>query len=268
LRAVILAAGEGHRLRPHTLDRPKCMVALDGAPLLFHQLVSLRRAGIDDITLVTGYRADCLESLGFPTRHNGAFDRTNMVSSLMCAADRLDGGDDVLITYADIVYEPRVLEPLLRCPAALAVTVDTAWQRLWALRQEDPLDDAETLRLTAEGDILELGKKPRSVDEIEGQYMGIIKVSATFAPKWVEAHAGLDPEARYDGKDLANLYMTSFLQHLIDTGNPLRAVLVEGGWLEVDTSRDLEIYENLAERGELGAYYRAPKPSDLLPPAP
>jgi choline kinase len=244
------------------------MVALAGAPLLFHQLASLRRAGIEDITLVTGYRADRLESLGLPTRHNAAFDRTNMVSSLMCAADRLDGGDDVLIAYADIVYEPRVLEPLLRCPAALAITVDTEWRRLWALRLEDPLDDAETLRLSAEGDVLELGKEPRSLDEIEGQYMGLIKVAAAFAPRWIEAYAGLDPEARYDGKDLANLYMTSFLQHLIDTGHPLRAVLVEGGWLEVDTSRDLEIYAELAERGELGAFYQAPKSSDLVPQAP
>lgn len=266
MRAVILAAGEGRRLRPHTLDRPKCMVELAGAPLLFHQLATLRGAGVEDVTLVTGYRADRLEALGLPTRHNPAFDRTNMVASLMCAADLLDGGDDVLIAYADIVYEPRVLEPLLRCPSALAISIDTGWRRLWALRLEDPLEDAETLRLSPEGDVLELGKKPVSLDEIEGQYMGLIKVSASFAPRLVEAHARLDPGALHDGKDLANMYMTSFLQHLIDGGQALRAVPVDGGWLEVDSDRDLAIYAGLAERGELAAFYRAPKPADLAPP--
>jgi NDP-sugar pyrophosphorylase family protein len=64
------------------------------------------------------------------------------------------------------------------------------------------------------------------------------------------------------------MYMTSFLQLLIDSGHPLRAVPVDGGWLEVDTSRDLEIYAELAERGELGSLYQAPKPSDLAPPGP
>jgi choline kinase len=267
MRAIILAAGEGQRLRPHTLDRPKCLVELAGAPLLFHQLASLRSAGVDDVTLVTGYRAECLESLGLPTRHNPDFDRTNMVASLMCAADRLDGGDDVLVAYADIVYEPRVVAPLLGCSKRCAITIDTEWQRLWRLRLDDPLEDAETLRLAGNGDVIELGHRPRNLDEIEGQYMGLIKLSAAFAPRLVEIHAGLDPERRYDGKDLPNMYMTSFLQHLIDSGHPVRAVLVRGGWLEVDTLRDLEVYAELEARGALDTFYRAPSPAELARPS-
>ena len=91
MRAIILAAGEGTRLRPHTLDRPKCLVPLAGRPLLAWQADALRRAGVSDITVVTGYRADQVAALGFATVHNDRFRETNMVASLMCARALLDG---------------------------------------------------------------------------------------------------------------------------------------------------------------------------------
>ena len=254
MRAVILAAGEGTRLRPHTLDRPKCLVELGGVSLLAIQLGVLRSAGITAVHVVTGYRADQIEELGHSTFHNPEYAHSNMVASLMCAAALLDGGDDVLIAYGDIVYEPRVLEALCACGDRLATTVDTRWLELWTARDEDPLADAETLRLDASGSILELGGKPRSLSEIEGQYMGLVKVRADFAPELVRVWESLDPEASYDGRDRANMYMTSFLQHLIDHGCPLQAVPVAGGWLEVDTTGDLALYEGMLGDGSLSSF--------------
>jgi len=61
MRALILAAGEGVRLRPYTLDRPKCLVEVNGVTLLDRHLAVLRREGILDITLIGGYRRDKLE---------------------------------------------------------------------------------------------------------------------------------------------------------------------------------------------------------------
>ena len=87
MRAVLLAAGEGSRLRPHTLERPKCLVELGGRSLLDHQLAVLRDREIHDVHIVTGYRSHQLEAYGYPTFHNPDFDKTNMVTSLMCAAD-------------------------------------------------------------------------------------------------------------------------------------------------------------------------------------
>lgn len=253
-RAIILAAGEGTRLRPLTLDRPKCLVPLAGRPLLEWQVDALRAAGIDDITIVTGYRADQIEALGHPTAHNDRYDATNMVASLMCARDRLDGADDVIIAYGDLVYEPVVVEALVAAKAPAAITVDRSWQRLWELRMDDPLADAETLRIGGDGNVVELGRKPTSLDEIEGQYMGLIGLRADFVPRFVASYDELDPAGPYEGRDRDNMYMTSFLQHLIDHVGPLTAVTVDGGWLEVDTTDDLEIYESLHEEGRLDRY--------------
>ena len=256
MRAIILAAGEGVRLRPYTLDRPKCLVELAGKPLLAHQAKALSTAGVGEIHMVTGYRADSIEAMGHRTRHNPCYARTNMVASLMCAADLLDGSADVVIAYADIVYEPRLIEALRTCDAPICTTVDRSWLRLWRLRMDDPLSDAETLKLDAAGNILELGRKPRSRADVEGQYMGLIKVRADFAPELVACHRQLNPDGRYDGRDLANMYMTSFLQCLIDRGRPIRAVPVDGGWLEVDSASDLELYRRMHRDGRLGSYCR------------
>lgn len=251
MKCVILGAGQGTRLRPHTDDRPKCLVELAGKPILEYEVDALRAVGVSDLHVVTGYRADQIEKRGLPTFHNPAFDSTNMVSSLMAASELFDGGHDILVSYADIVYESRVLEALLRCDSEVSLAVNTDWRALWSLRMEDPLEDAETLKVDALGDIEELGKKATSYDEVQGQYMGLILFRASAARQLPAVYGALDPAGVYDGKDLANMYMTSFLQHWIDHVGSIRSVPIEGGWLEVDTTSDLELYERLRETGEL-----------------
>ena len=109
----------------------------------------------------------------------------------------------------------------------------------------DPLSDAETLKLrkdSVQGDfIVELGKKPTSYDDIDGQYMGLFKFSHNFLQKVLDFYDNLDRNAYYDGKDFNNMYMTSFLQGIIDTYHNAKAVMVNGGWCEIDCKSDLEI---------------------------
>jgi len=251
-RAVVLAAGEGTRLRPLTADRPKCLVPFAGAPLLAWQLAALARAGIDDVTIVTGYRAEAI-TVGTRRVHNEHFATTNMVASLMCAREQFDGGDDVVIAYGDIVYEPRLLAALTATRGPVGVVVDREWRRLWELRMEDPLADAETLRCDDDGFLTELGRRPRTLADIEAQYVGLVLVRADFAAAWCGWYDGLDPQAEYEGRDRDHMFMTAFLQLLIDGGVAVDAVPVDGGWFEVDTVEDLMVYEQMATDGRLAA---------------
>ena len=84
-RALILAAGEGTRLRPYTLDKPQCLVPLLGRSLLERQATILRRTGISDIQVAAGYRAEQIECLGFEVSINARFNSTNMVATLFSA---------------------------------------------------------------------------------------------------------------------------------------------------------------------------------------
>ncbi len=257
MNTIILAAGQGTRLRPHTNDKPKCMVELAGQPLLHHQLASLAACGVTDrITVVGGYRADRLDTKGASVRLNPRYAETNMVHTLFCAREAMVPGEDLLISYADIVYEPRVLEAVLECDAPIALAADREWQRLWKLRMDEPLDDAETFRMTAEQRVTELGKKPTGYDDVQGQYMGLFKVRGDTVSRFIEAWDALDPTGPYDGKDKDNLYMTSFIQHLIDSGMPVQACMVDNGWLEVDTTDELAVYQGMVNQGRLAGYCR------------
>lgn len=259
MRAVILAAGEGTRLRPFTLDRPKCLVELAGRPLLTWQMDALRVAGVDDVTIVTGYRADQI-TVGRRRVHNPRYDHTNMVTSLMCARDAFDGTDDVLIAYSDIVYEPRLVEALAEASAEVSVLVDRRWRDLWELRMDDPLGDAETLRMDDDGRLWELGRKPTSYADIGGQYVGLVRVRADVASTWPARYDALDPVGPYEGRDRDHMFMTAFLQLLIDDDVPVHAVMVDRGWLEVDTCDDLAVYTELADRDALDAFVHLAEP--------
>lgn len=255
MQTLILAAGKGTRLRPYTNDRPKCMVALAGKPLLHRQMEAMKACGVNDgITIIGGYRAEDLDTQGGDLVLNPEFASTNMVRTLFCAREKMKPGDDLLISYGDIIYEPSVLQAILDCDAPVCLAADREWKRLWQLRMDEPLDDAETFLMNAAGEVTELGKKPDGYDQVHAQYMGLIKVRGDKVQAFMDVFDELDRDATYDGKDFDNMYMTSFIQRLIDTGWPVKACLVDNGWLEVDTAEELDAYAAMAKSGELDGY--------------
>lgn len=255
MKAILLAAGQGSRLRPYTDHQPKCLVTLAGHTLLDYQLAVLRQAGIHDITLVTGYCCDQLRSYAVRQIINEAYDRTNMVYSLMCAAELLDGSDDVIIGYTDIVYEPRVLAALMLDSQDYSTIVDLDWLSLWSERLVSPLDDAETLKRYADGRIFEIGKKPTGLAEIEGQYIGLTKLSRRSAPRFRDIYLQMNRSEIYQGRCFNQLYMTDFLQYCIDhTDLDLYGVPIQRGWLEIDTTDDLDSYHQMSRLDTLKAF--------------
>ena len=214
-RAIILAAGQGTRLRPITNDKPKCLTPLNGKSLLARQVEVLETAGIRDIWVIGGYRIDQIKALGYACIENPKFATTNMVSTLFCAQDKMSDAEDILICYGDIIYQANNLATLLTSDAEIALMIDKDWRQLWELRLENPLEDAETLKLAADGSVLELGKKPDSYADIEGQYTGLIKIRKDKVKDFIRFYATLDQAKTYDGQSFDNMYMTSFLQYLM-----------------------------------------------------
>jgi L-glutamine-phosphate cytidylyltransferase len=248
VKAVILAAGQGTRLRPLTEHRPKCMVDLGGVPLLHHQLTALAQAEVTEVTVVAGFHAEALVAPGAEVIVNRRFASSNMVTSLFCATPVLIGGQDVIISYGDIAYEPRVLDGLLQAEGPLAVAVDLGWRAYWEVRFAEPLGDAETLRLRSDNTIAELGRRAETLDEIEGQYIGLLKLSADAGRNLVAEHERL---RRRDPDVADRMYMTDFIQTLIDRGWPVAAATIEHGWLEIDSPLDIRLYDD----GALAAFY-------------
>ena len=85
MRAIIVAAGMGKRLAPYTDDRPKCLVDINGKTLLERQLQSYRAAGVTDIAVVRGYRAEQIDFPGLRYFENPDFRTNNILASLFRA---------------------------------------------------------------------------------------------------------------------------------------------------------------------------------------
>lgn len=257
-RAIILAAGFGSRLMPYTKDKPKCMVEFLGKSILQRQIDVMTACGISDIAVVTGHMAQNVIHPAITASFlNERYSDTNMVFSLMKARPWLETMDDIIISYGDIAYETQVLSGLLKSPHEINVVVDRKWKDAWSVRMEDPLSDAETLKISNTGTIIELGKKPTSYADIEGQYIGLQYWKASAISKILAAYDQMDTTASYDGKPFEKMYMTSFLQFLIDKGFLVYPAFIDAGWLEIDTVEDLSSYEILHSQGRLKDIYDA-----------
>lgn len=234
MKAVILAAGRGSRMGGLTDDKPKCLVEVRGKALLDWQVQALREAGIEEIGIVTGYRRHLLIDRGLREFHNPRWAETNMVRSLEAAQEWLEM-DTCIVSYSDIYYDTSAVRSLIDCDAQLAVTYDPKWLSLWTQRFGDPLRDAETFRLSSGGCLIEIGQKPRTVDEVEGQYMGLLR----FTPEgWAHA-VRLRRSLADDGFD--SMHMTGMLQMLIERESlAISAVAYSGEWGEFDSPTDLD----------------------------
>lgn len=256
MNAIILAAGRGRRLRPYTDQRPKCMVELLGRPILHRQVCILRRNGIADITVVGGYRANVIDAPNVTMVFNPFYPQSNMVTSLFRAAQAMESSRDLLISYGDIVYEDRILSALTDSPGEVVVAADLDWQTLWRVRMEDPLEDAESFKMTKEARIVEVGRKLKRHTDAEAQFMGLVRVRADAVAAFKAAYRAMDRNVLHRGRKVEQIYMTDFIQHLVDIGWDVRAALVRNGWLEVDTANELERYNALARSGELDRLVR------------
>ncbi|MDC0307420.1 phosphocholine cytidylyltransferase family protein, partial [bacterium] len=172
---IILAAGRGSRLKTHTEDSPKCLTTLHGKTLLDWQIEAMEKARVHEIVAVTGYMEQMLASKReILTRVNADWSSTNMVSSLCIASDILTASA-AIVSYSDIIYPAEAVSMLIKADSDIAITYDVNWLDLWQLRFKDPLEDAESFRLDSENFVSEIGLKATSVDQIQGQYMGLLK---------------------------------------------------------------------------------------------
>lgn len=234
MKAIILAAGRGSRMKALTSDQPKCFTVLHGKRLIEWQMHSLQEAGIKDIAIVRGYLR---ESFEYAVHYfdNERWSQTNMVGSLICADNWLKQ-DTCVISYSDIVYSPDSVAKLMADNSPITITYDPNWLKLWSLRFDDPLSDAESFRIDSSDCLIEIGTKVSDVSHIQGQYMGLLKFTKEG---WVTIANFL---GTLEQKDIDRMDMTTLLRILMNSGVKIKAVKIDEPWYEVDNEIDLEKY--------------------------
>ena len=236
------------------------MLNFMGLPLLERQVRTLRSCGIEDISIVRGFRPEKIQIEGVKYYENPQYDTTNMVSSLFCADEELI--DDVVVCYADIVYENRVIEAVIAADCDIGVTVDTDYLDYWRARLDDWESDLETFNLDQSGNVLSLGAPTRDTEQAALRYVGLIK----FSKKGVTALKELFYQLKeqywnadkpwLSSKSFRQAYFTDILQALINEGNRVCPIAIERGWLEFDTVEDYEKAVSWAEDGTLQRFIK------------
>lgn len=172
MKAVILAAGQGVRIRDHhTL--PKGLIEVEGQAIIERSIALLRQHGIDNICLITGYcqeyyNAMSQQQAGLDVVFNPHFADYASLYSLYCAKDWVD--DDILVLESDILYEARAIDTILNSTEPNATLVSG-----WTQSSDEIYVEAHDQT----GQLINMSKQRAEVDEVHllGEFVGISKLS-------------------------------------------------------------------------------------------
>ena len=256
MKVIIVAAGRGKRLGVETDDIPKCMVKVGGRPILHWQLAALAAAGADDVVIVRGYLGDRIAPLPGGPRvrfvDNPDWASNNILTSLLYAEAEMQSG--FLFTYSDIVFSHEHARRVAASSAPVGLIVDRRWRDAYQGRTQHPVSEAELARVVGTGPdaiVTRVGKRQVAEHEAAGEFSGL----ACFAPEGAAAlrdvwHAALAGglEAPFGAAaSLRQSYLSDGLNAIADRGVTLGAVLVDGGWREIDTEQDLASAERVVD---------------------
>lgn len=256
MKAIILAAGQGTRLKKYTQDLPKGMLSFMGKTVIERQIEMYRKSGINDIIVIRGFAADKIKYEGIKYYMNEDYANTNMVESLMCAKEEFN--DDIIVSYSDILFEERLLKGMMASKADFACGVDDNWKEYWQMRYGRVDFDTESLAIDEKDNITELGLENPDLDAISARYIGLLKFSRTgleYIQKIMNEAYKLpsDQPWQQSGKVVKKAYMTDLLNAIIESGKDVKAVHFKNGWIEFDTNEDYETALEWADRGHLNS---------------
>ncbi len=254
MKAIILAAGQGTRLKKYTKDLPKGMLSFFGKTIIERQIELYKSCGINDIIIVKGFAGDKINYKGVKYYNNINYENTNMVESLLCA--KKEFSDDIVISYSDILFERQMLEKMIKAKGDFCCAVDDEWKFYWQIRYGKVDFDTESLSINKNDNIIELGLENPQFNKIDARYIGLLKFSynglKTIKAIMKNAYELYDDVPwQQSGKPVKKAYMTDLLNAIIESGKEVKAIHFNHGWIEFDTNEDYENAVKWAKEGLL-----------------
>lgn len=237
---IILAAGRGSRLNKLTQKRPKTLVRLNGKSIFDHLLDNLGYFNLKNITVVLGYKNNLFKKYKIKKIINKNWKKTNMVYSLFKAYKILKKSDSIIF-YSDIIFDKNIIYKLLKkTKHDITLPYNANWKKSWKKRYTKPLEDLETFKINNKNILLEIGNKPKKYSDINGQYMGILKIKKKAAEKMFIFYKSINKKIR------EKLSMTEFLNLLL-IKKILRISVLKSKveWHEIDTFKDLKMTKKI-----------------------
>jgi len=230
------------------------MVKIGKKSIIEWQLDLFKKFNIE-VIIVTGYKKDKIRFKNVKYFHNLKYDSTNMVETLFCAKTEMT--EPIIISYGDIIFDEIILQKLIESEFDCSVVIDRNWKEYWELRFEEPLSDAESLRIDDDGYITDIGRKTDNIKNIQGQYIGLMKFQNNgleFLKEFYQQakeNSGKEKNQLNEELEFKKLYMTDLLRGIINAGTKIKAILTHNGWLEIDTIHDYNLYTKMINDGTI-----------------
>jgi choline kinase len=238
-KAVVLSAGQGRRLLPLTVDRPKCLVELSGRSVLEWQLRALEAAGVREVVVVTGFAAAAVDAelarvrfarLEARTLFNPFYAVSDNLATCWLALKELADGS--LLLNGDTLFETAVAKRLLGAPAA-PITL--------AIDRKASYDSDDMKVLTQDDRVLAVGK---TIDAYDAESIGFLRFSAEGAAAFAEG-----VEAALRGPEGLKRWFLSVINQLAQSKGIVRVQSIEGlSWGEMDFPEDVERNRELTRK--------------------
>lgn len=239
--AVVLAASRGHQLKDLTVDKPKCMLQINGQPILERMVNSFQAAGINDVNVVIGYQKEAVKIPGIRTIENDTYESTGESHSLSLAIKDLEG--PCIVSFGDVLFREFVLINLLMSKKDIVLVVDTEYSK-------DPnVDRVQTEQHLPTDFFAEQYVKVKhigpSVDKVSesGRWIGLAYMSEKGTE--IVKHELAQLEAR---NELESVELINVLDQILKSGTEVWALPIEGHWLDVNESEDLLRASNFVAR--------------------
>ncbi len=229
---VIVAAGSGKRLRK---EIPKCLNEINGIALIEHLKPFMKK--FKKVIIVTGFKGELIRQKLKNEKNiffvkNSKFKKSNMVFSLFCAKKLIPRNNDIVISYSDIIFDPKIYSTLKKYDFTF-MPLKTNWLKVWKKRM--PVNkirsDAENL-ITKNDKIISIGGKILNTYP-KYQFMGLMKIKYK---EFIFMHKifKLIKKINIDFTNFINLLIKQFSFVLYYKKTNVR-------WFEIDTYRDLKV---------------------------
>ena len=245
MRAIIIGAGRGSRLKPLTDDSHKTLTEIKGKRIIDWILNALYEGGVDDVVYIEGFNGKVIRQAfpEFTYVKNENWQNNNIMESLMCAEPFMD--EPFISSYCDILYTPTIVEKLRQSPADIALGVDTDWVEHYRYRSKHPPKDAE--KLTVQEGLVKRINRGLDPSICYGEFIGVAKFNIAGA-RLLKSHYHRCKK-RFSGRPFRespvfeNSMLIHLLDEMLDKGVSMVNADTHGNYREIDTHQDLELAE-------------------------
>ena len=241
-KTLIVAAGMGSRLKTHTKNLPKCMLDFNDKTLLEHQLSAYRDCGIDNISVIRGYKKNKINYKNINYFYNKDYENNNILNSIFYGEKIING--NIIIAYSDILFESDIVQRLLDSNHDISIVVDIDWQAYYVDRREHPIEEAENVIFNSNNEVIKIGKIATEKKEVHGEFIGMMKLTnhgaEIFKQNFHRVKKLYWNKPFQRAKTFQKAYLTDMIQELVDIGIKVHCVIIERGWKEIDTVEDYQ----------------------------